>query len=571
MVLRHAFAAKFLVRGQGLGVSLLFCLAIASILAPTPVSGQAQPSLNYEVVHSLTIDGYGFVQVNETVRISNPSSSPQTVPPFALDFPAQYRSHLASVAVRGQIDVSLSITATGNSTRLLLTPKGAVQVPGAGNATLSVGFYLLDLLKPSGPSQYNVTLALAPSSDLLLNTVKSTISLPPKANLVGTIEGFNKTSVVDIETWRATLDNVAPNQFKQATSKINVRDAVDFTLLEFPRALRHIVVSTSGTVTVRETVDLVNKGNDTLTKLRLTTLDDRLRSIFITPGGDPPLTPQFEAPLPDGILDLQATFRVGVGSGGRLSLSYEYQFPSKLLLVDGTSIRLEVPGTPPVPGVVDQLGIQLILPEGYLLLSSSSSSQVTNSSSFSDQGVTLAFSPGVAWAAGDIMPLASAVFVLALLAFVVSKVVVGEGAKKEAPKKISDFAKLYEEKLSASEEVFVGLRDKEVDRVARRELDEARRALEEIRSRALSRVGELRSQVLTLKPGLAGLLNEITGVEREYDRSVKDLFGVFEQYFTRRLRRETLQKLLPGYEKRYRKYTNSLGELLNTIHREFER
>lgn len=322
---------------------------------------------------------------------------------------------------------------------------------------------------------------------------------------------------------------------------------------------------------VRESVDLVNKGNNTLTKLRLAPLDERLRTIFIVPGGEPPLTSRFEAPLNDGVLDLQAAFKVGVVSGGRLTLNYEYPFPTKLRSIEGTSIRLDVSAKPPVPGVVSYFGIQLVLPDGYLLVSSSSSSRVTNSSSFTDQKVTLAFSPGVAWAARDSMPLASALFAFTLLAFIVSRIVAGEEAVKEAPKKISDFARVYEEKLSTSEEVLAGLRGKELDRVSRRELDEARRALDEIRGRALSRVGELRPQVIALKPGLQGILNEISRIEREYDRSVKDLFGMFEQYYTRKLRSETYQKLLRTYEKRYRRYTDNLGELLNTIHRELER
>jgi hypothetical protein len=64
------------------------------------------------------------------------------------------------------------------------------------------------------------------------------------------------------------------------------------------------------------------------------------------------------------------------------------------------------------------------------------------------------------------------------------------------------------------------------------------------------------------------ITSQIGEAEREENRSSKDLVNLYEQYYTKRMRQETFEKLLPSYRRRLDEATNRLSDVLNAAQRE---
>ena len=64
------------------------------------------------------------------------------------------------------------------------------------------------------------------------------------------------------------------------------------------------------------------------------------------------------------------------------------------------------------------------------------------------------------------------------------------------------------------------------------------------------------------------IANQISEAEREENKSSKDMVNLYEQYYTRRMRQETFEKLLPSYRRRLDEATNRLSDFLNAAQKE---
>jgi len=182
---------------------------------------------------------------------------------------------------------------------------------------------------------------------------------------------------------------------------------------------------------------------------------------------------------------------------------------------------------------------------------------------------SLSYSLSVGWALGDGVPAASSLFVVLLIGLFVARTRMAPAEEEEeetATERSTDMVKAFEEKTSLINGMFEEIPKADPSRLGKVYFDELRGRLDTFRSRALQRLNEVKQKSATQK--FFDLLGQIHETEREVDRAAKDLLNLYEQFYTKRMRQEVFERLLPNYKRRLEKALDKLSDELNTAQRE---
>jgi len=181
----------------------------------------------------------------------------------------------------------------------------------------------------------------------------------------------------------------------------------------------------------------------------------------------------------------------------------------------------------------------------------------------------MSYSLSVGWAADQGVPVASAIFVLLLIGLFISRTSMTQEEETEeesSTESASAMIKAFDEKTSLINGLWADVATADPNELNKAYFDEIRVRLDTFRSRALQRLNEVRQKSTTQK--FFDLLNQIHTTEREADRATKDKLNLYEQYYTRRMRKEVFDRLLPQYSKRLEKALNQLSDELHVVQRE---
>lgn len=179
-----------------------------------------------------------------------------------------------------------------------------------------------------------------------------------------------------------------------------------------------------------------------------------------------------------------------------------------------------------------------------------------------------AYSITLGWASDRAIPAASVIFFAALIGFFISSQKTEETEEEEGDmsEHASDLVKAFEAKTDLINGLFEQIQKEDKSNLNKAYFDELRSRLDAFRSRALQRLNEAKQKSATKK--FLALLNQLHDAEREVDRASKDMLNLYEQYYMKRMREETFQKLQPNYNKRLGSAVNHLSDLLNVAQRE---
>jgi hypothetical protein len=167
---------------------------------------------------------------------------------------------------------------------------------------------------------------------------------------------------------------------------------------------------------------------------------------------------------------------------------------------------------------------------------------------------------------------ATVIFAAALLFSLSSKVQPGKVEKVERETRgVEDMFTVFDEKMGLVDSVFQSFRSRRQTSVSRSGFSEARGQFEASRGRVAGKLGEARSKIVSLKPHLKERLEELSNMDKEYNRVVFDILNLYEQYHTGRIRSETFEKLVGKHEQRLRKAKEELREDLDYLHEEVEK
>ena len=156
------------------------------------------------------------------------------------------------------------------------------------------------------------------------------------------------------------------------------------------------------------------------------------------------------------------------------------------------------------------------------------------------------------------------IFVLLLIGLFVSRTSMTEEEETEeesSTERTSAMIKAFDEKTSLINGLWPEVAAARPQRAQQGVLRRDQGRLDTFRSRALQRLNEVKQKSTTQK--FFDLLNQIHTTEREVDRAAKDKLNLYEQYYTKRMRKEVFDRLLPQYTRRLEKALNQLSDELH--------
>jgi hypothetical protein len=330
-----------------------------------------------------------------------------------------------------------------------------------------------------------------------------------------------------------------------------------------------ITISANGNPVVRDTLSFKNDGTAQLSTLTVAPLTSSSTQITMVPPSSPPLlSPVSVGLISDGIDLTNSALGLAVASGANLTISYEYPLAQRFYNVSGGVVSLSIPTSPPIAAFVKSCSIGFSFPPGVRLVRGSPQT-LSNVTPFQVGTAIMSYSLSVGWALGSGVPIASLLFVLVLAGLFAART--GMGAEEEeeeesATERVTDMIKAFEEKTSLINGLFEEIPTAEPSELGKTYFDELRVRLDTFRGRALQRLNDMKQKSTTQK--FFELLNQIHNTEREVDRAARDMLNLYEQFYTKRMRKEVFDRLLPNYKKRLEKALNQLSDELNIAQRE---
>jgi hypothetical protein len=543
----------------------LLLLAVA-VFAPALTShAQGAPLVN--VNSQYVVNRYGYAIINETVELTNNGSNTLQVPDIQLGF-GNLSSSIASYNVNG----------TGYSVSQSSGPQGPLYVVSGAGQELAAGsssrFSFRALANGVVSKTANGTLSLVvltrPYIGLTANSLKLLIKMPAstqfKSSPLGYKESFTGTNV----TYYQTQTDESPQTPLTHVSLIQQYTGQDFHPLVVYSAVRAIAISANGNPVVQDKLSFKNVGTTQLSTLTVAPLTTPDAEVTVLASATPPLLNQATVSLSNGGINL-ANSAVGLAAnpGANVTIAYQYSLPQKYYNVTGGAVEIAIPNAPPIATYVNSYTIKLSLPPGVTAIGES---QQTLSGVTPFQHGTARFSYGlsVGWGLDAGVPIASFIFVLVLIGLFAARTTgIGEEEEEEAEtatERTSEMVKAFEEKTSLINGLFEEIPTVDPNEVNKAYFDELRSRLDTFRNRALQRLNEMKQKSTTQK--FFDLLGQIHQTEREVDRAARDMLNLHEQFYTRRMRKEDFDRLLPNYRRRLEKALNQLSDELNVAQRE---
>jgi hypothetical protein len=547
-------------------VSLAVVLLLVALLLPAlPLHADSTPVVNLNSQYVL--NRYGYAIINETVSLSNNGSSALQVPDIQFGF-GNLTTSIASYNVTGTgYSVTTSETSQG---QVYVVSGGALSLPAGGNSTFSFKAVTYNLASKTKNGTLALNLLTSPYVSLTAHSAKLVIKMPASTQFKSSPAGYTQSYAGTNVTYYRTIADLAPQPALTRESLIAQYTGQDFHPLIVYSAERLLTVSADGTPTVEDSITLGNEGTTPLNTLYVSPLASPDAQVTILPSASPPLLNPTSIHMSKDGMDLTgSTVSLAVDAGANLSITYQYPLDHGYYNASGGTVTLSIPLSPPIRTYVDSYSIRMSAPTGVRLVSGAQQN-LANVGPYNRGETAFSYDLSPAWALSDGVPVASFVFVVALIGLFGASVaglgVEEEEAEETATDLASDMVKAFEEKTSLINGFFEEIPHADPNQLNKAYFDELRSRLDAFRGRALQRLNELKQKSVSTK--FFDLLAQIHETEREVDRAAKDMINLYEQFYTRRMRKEVYDRLLPNYKKRLEKTLNQLSDELNVAQRE---
>jgi hypothetical protein len=542
-------------------------LALLPALPAHSQVGTAGPAANVSVKSIYTLDRYGFATVNESVRFTNNNTVPVSIPTLTFGL-GNISSDVKGYLLTGS-GFSLSAPSTTGGPYAVSSTQ---QIQAGGNAT----FVLSALLDGVVTRAANGTLwVLALSSPFIsseVGTLLNVIQMPTSTSFKTAPAGMTGSLLGSNNTYSSKGTNVTPNA-ATSLSRIATSSAQDFNPLRVFSAVRSISADSHGNPVVTDTVEFQNLGTTPLATLYIKPLALGSATGTLETLAEPRLISPVSFSLIGGTIDLTQLAvgypNNGVAAGGNFTVTYQYPLSPKDYSISGGQVIMNIPETPPIGAFIDSYTIELALPHGA---TPSTTSPVTLSSATPWEAGQASFSYGlsVGWAINDGIPFATFFFGVLLIGLFASRTTTAEAKEEEEEESSSELAatmiKAFDEKTNLINGLWSEISAKDPNEINKEYFDELRARLDAFRSRALQRLNEVKQKSTSQR--FYEVVNQIHQTEREVDRASKDKLNLYQQYYTRQMRKEVYDRLLPQYTKRLERALNQLSDELHTVQRE---
>ena len=550
----------------------LFVLLIVLIVPVLPVA-HAKASPQVQVTSQYILNRYGYAIVNETVRFINNGTAAVTVPDVSVGL-GNLSSKVASYNLTGSgFEFGPGVTAGGPYIVL-----GGQSLAAGANSSFMLRALLNGVVSTATNGSLQVQVLIRPSVNLTVGILSEAVEMPASTLFAtpptGLVSGTSVTSSgASITTYSATppLKNVTAQAAMTQLKSIEQASGQDFNPLVVYQAKRTISVNSNLKPIVTDQISFENLGTTALTTLYISPLTSADGTITVVPPAVPHLLNPVSVTLDNyGISLSAALIGFSVSPHANYTLVYQYPLPQKYYSISGGQITLDLPTTSPIAAFVNSYIVGFSLPTGVKVVQGPPSAFSNVDPAPWEMGsFTMAYGLSVGWALDQGIPVASAIFVLLVMGLFASRATMTEEEETEeesSTERASAMIRAFDEKTSLINGIWPEVAAADPNELNRTYFDEIRERLDTFRGRALQRLNEVRQKSTTQK--FFDLLNQIRTTEREVDRAAKDKLNLYEQYYTRRMRREVFDKLLPEYSKRLERALNQLSDELHVVQRE---
>ncbi|TLX97184.1 MAG: hypothetical protein E6K96_03995 [Thaumarchaeota archaeon] len=546
-------------------------LILLLVALPYDVGAQPQEGPVVTVTNQYIVNRYGYAVMNETVKYNNSGSSPVQIPTLQMGVPQNISSRLVgNYSLVGE-GYSLTTTTAPNSTGLLfsVSSQNTLQPKAVSGFSLEA---VIGNISLKTNSSTGILVLEYPSLNLQVNTFNALIQMPTSTFISPLPQGWTSNqSSASRATYKRTFTGFSPASPHALLGTLQSSTSMDFHPIHVYSASRFVTAASNGSPQVQDSITLKNSGISDLTSLHLATLNSSAR-VTVIPSMSPPLLNPTSVAISNGVIDLTRSPFVAIPSGRNFTLTVAYALPAKFYTVSGGNVQVDLPLTPPIAAPADTFTLGMSLPNG-LRATQAQSRVVENATPITPGGQTFAYSLTLGWASDRAIPAASVIFVVALVAFFVS-VERQEGEEAEGEEKegggisgdIPDMIKAFEEKVDLVNTMLREVPKEDPNNLNKAYFVDLRSRVDTFRSKALQRLNDAKQKSTAQR--FTEQLTRIHDVEREVDRATRDILNLYEQYYTKRMRQETFEKLLPSYRKRLEGALNQLSDQLNLTQRE---
>lgn len=539
-------------------VALVVLLAL--FVVPAPYQARASTSSPSLYVKSLyTLNRYGYAVVNETATFVNNSNSSNMVPSIQIGI-----GNLSTLAVSSVLvgsDYSMSSGSPGGPFNI-----SAIQsiAPGS-NSTFTISILLNGVTTFGANGIIQVLTLSTPSLSLPAAELLEEVALPGTSVFVAPPTGL---SPITNEMYTTTLKNTPATSAVTSVDYMKAGTSTGFNPLEVLEAKRTITVSSSGVPEVTDYLSLENLGGTSLPTLYIAPLTSSGATVTVVPPGETKLINPVTVTLSGDGIDLASLSFGAPSASSSFTIAYQYPLAKSYYSIAGGQVTVKIPDIPPIAAFVSSYSILLSVPQGVTVVQGAPQ-PIIDATPRQQGTTTIAYSVTIGWAVDAGLPWALLVFGLMFAILFVSRgsMSAEEEEEEETSTEVaSAMIKAFDEKTALINSLWSEISGMNPGGLSKAYFDEMRGKLDDFRGKALRRLNELKQKSTTQR--FFELLTQIHETEREVDRASKDKLNLYEQYHTKRMRKEVFDRLLPQYTRRLERALNQLTDELHNIQKE---
>jgi len=548
---------------------LMFILAMLSVQLPAhSQAGATSTAAAISVKSEYTLDRYGFATINESVEFTNNQTSAVQIPALTFGL-GNLSSYVKGYNLNGS-DFSL---ATPPSTGGPYTVSSTQSIQAGGNASFVLSTLLDGVVSRMANGTLSVLTLSSPSISSKVDSLLNVVQMPASTSFAFAPEGLTATVSGSNDTYSSSASEVVPSAVTSVSS-VKASSAEDFNPLRVFNAVRSISADSHGNPLVTDTIEFQNLGTTPLSTLYIQPLAPGSTTATVETIAEPKLLSPVSVSLISDSIDLTQLAvgypNNGVAAGGNFSITYQYPLGSLYYSISGGKVTLNIPDTPPIRAFIDSFTIELSLPQGATSSSAENSVPVGAATPWQTGQTNFSYGLSVGWAINDGVPLATFFFSLLLIGLFASRTTTAEAEEEEEEESSSELAsdmiKAFDEKTNLINGLWSEVESKDPNEIDKQYFDEIRTRLDTFRSRALARLNEVKQKSTSQK--FYDVVSQIHQTEREVDRAAKDKLNLYQQYYTRQMRKDVFDRLLPQYTRRLERALNQLSDELHTVQRE---
>ncbi len=306
-----------------------------------------------------------------------------------------------------------------------------------------------------------------------------------------------------------------------------------------------------------------NLGQNTISTLTYSPLTNS-SSVTLLPSSEPPLSNVATANVSSGQLNL-GDFNDNIEPNSAITIVVQYPLSNSFWSYSNGVYTVNLPPMAPVGGIVNEYQVTLKAASG-IVVSGPSSSVAVNSTALLNP-FTFTYRTGIGSAYGAAIPIAALIFIAVFLGVAIFRPRTEE--TEDVVTTYDSFIKAVEDKVTTTNDILGELKAKETA-ITRNELVAARSRIDELKTKSSSRLGVLRSQITTPSVTVQSALNQVAANDREFDRAVRDVLNVYDQFISRKMREDTFLRVLQNNERRMQSVTNSYLDSVHDLREEYE-